>query len=300
MVISRISNFALFNSTFRDVNDQFTKLADLQTQISSGFKANNFEKLNGEVERFTLLEGRQRQLGQFIQSNEVNKSRLSIGDKALEQAINIADEMENLMVTRRSNVSSSLNFKQLMDNFMQSLQIEMNTTSEGRYLFGGSDTGTAPIENIFKTPVSPGVVDDGYYTGSKENVVFRVEERLTYEFPVRADDKALQQIVAAYHKAVEADKTSNDAGLAAAIDLIQQGQEGLNSARGRINNSIINVTQINERHNQMKLYLKGVTEQVIKTDLASAATEVSNHQAALQATFQVYSRLSQLRLSDYL
>jgi flagellin-like hook-associated protein FlgL len=90
------------------------------------------------------------------------------------------------------------------------------------------------------------------------------------------------------------------AGLAAAIDLIQKGQEGLNSARGRINNSIINVTQINERHTQMKLYLKGVTEQVIKTDLASAATEVSNHQAALQATFQVYSRLSQLRLSDYL
>jgi len=300
MVVSRVSTFALFNSTFRDVNDQFTKLADLQTQISSGFKANNFEKLNGEVERFTLLEGRQRQLDQFIQSNEVNISRLRIGDKALEQSINIADEMENLMVTRRSAVSQSLNFKQLMDNFMGSLQIEMNTTSEGRYLFGGSDTGTPPIEDIFVIPVNPGTPDDGYYTGAKENVVFRVEEKLTYPFPVRADDEALQQIVAAYHKAVEADAAGSDAGIAEAIDLIQKGQEGLNSARGRINNSIINVTQINERHNQMKLYLKGVTEQVIKTDLASAATEVSNHQAALQATFQVYSRLSQLRLSDYL
>ncbi|MFO0110084.1 MAG: hypothetical protein ACK52W_06080 [Alphaproteobacteria bacterium] len=300
MVISRVSTFALFNSTFRDVNDQFTKLADLQTQISSGFKANNFEKLNGEVERFTFLEANQRQLKQFIQSNQVNISRLNIADKALEQAINIADDMENLMVTRRSSVSSSLNFKQLLDNFMDSLKIEMNKTSEGRYLFGGSDTGTAPIENIFATPVSIGTPEDGYYTGAKENVTFRVEDKLTYEFPFRADDPALQKIIAAYHKAVEADNANNDAGLAAAIDLIQQGQEGLNSARGRINNSIVNVTQINERHQQMRLYLKGVTEQVIKTDLTSAATEIANHEAALQATFQVYSRLSQLRLSDYL
>jgi flagellar hook-associated protein 3 FlgL len=300
MTVNRIASFTLFNSTFRDANSQFVKLADLQKQISSGFKASNFEQLNGEVERFTSLEGRQRQLTQFIQSNQVNISRLQIGDGALSNIIDIADDMENLMVARRSVAGASVNFKQQMDNLMQSLKIQMNTTSEGRYLFGGSDTATAPVEDIFKAPVTIGSREDGYYTGSKENVSFRVENDLNYDYPARADNIAFQNVIAAYHKAIAADAASDDAGMAAAIDLMQQGQEELNTLRGRVNSTIVSVTQVNERHTQLRLYLKGVTEQVIKTDLASAATEVSNHEAALQATFQVYARLSQLRLSDYL
>lgn len=300
MTVNRIASFTLFNNTFRDANSQFVKLADLQKQISSGYKASNFEQLNGEVERFTSLEGRQRQLTQFIQSNEVNISRLKIGDGALSNIIDIADDMENLMVARRSVAGASVNFKQQMDNLMQSLKIQMNTTSEGRYLFGGSDTATAPVEDIFKDPVTIGTPEDGYYTGSKENVSFRVENDLNYDYPARADNIAFQNVIAAYHKAIAADAEGDDAGIAAAIDLMQQGQEELNSLRGRVNSTIVSVTQINERHTQLRLYLKGVTEQVIKTDLASAATEVSNHEAALQATFQVYARLSQLRLSDYL
>jgi flagellar hook-associated protein 3 FlgL len=300
MTVNRIASFTLFNSTFRDANSQFVKLADLQKQISSGFKASNFEQLNGEVERFTSLEGRQRQLTQFIQSNQVNISRLQIGDGALSNIIDIADDMENLMVARRSVAGASVNFKQQMDNLMQSLKIQMNTTSEGRYLFGGSDTATAPVEDIFKAPVTIGSREDGYYTGSKENVSFRVENDLNYDYPARADNIAFQNVIAAYHKAIAADAASDDAGMAAAINLMQQGQEELNTLRGRVNSTIVSVTQVNERHTQLRLYLKGVTEQVIKTDLASAATEVSNHEAALQATFQVYARLSQLRLSDYL
>jgi len=300
MTVNRIASFTLFNSTFRDANSQFVKLADLQKQISSGFKASNFEQLNGEVERFTSLEGRQRQLTQFIQSNQVNISRLQIGDGALSNIIDIADDMENLMVARRSVAGASVNFKPQMDNLMQSLKIQMNTTSEGRYLFGGSDTATAPVEDIFKAPVTIGSREDGYYTGSKENVSFRVENDLNYDYPARADNIAFQNVIAAYHKAIAADAEGDDAGIAAAIDLMQQGQEELNTLRGRVNSTIVSVTQVNERHTQLRLYLKGVTEQVIKTDLASAATEVSNHEAALQATFQVYARLSQLRLSDYL
>jgi flagellar hook-associated protein 3 FlgL len=300
MTVNRIASFTLFNSTFRDANSQFVKLADLQKQISSGFKASNFEQLNGEVERFTSLEGRQRQLTQFIQSNQVNISRLKIGDGALSNIIDIADDMENLMVARRSVAGASVNFKPQMDNLMQSLKIQMNTTSEGRYLFGGSDTATAPVEDIFKAPVTIGSREDGYYTGSKENVSFRVENDLNYDYPARADNIAFQNVIAAYHKAIAADAEGDDAGIAAAIDLMQQGQEELNTLRGRVNSTIVSVTQVNERHTQLRLYLKGVTEQVIKTDLASAATEVSNHEAALQATFQVYARLSQLRLSDYL
>ncbi len=300
MTVNRISSFTLFNSTFRDVSGQFSKLADLQNQISSGYKASNFEQLNGEVERFTSLEARQRQLDQFIQSNNINISRLKTGDNAINQIVDIADDMENLMVTRRSVAGTTLNFKQQMINFVESLKIELNTSSEGRYLFGGSDTGTLPVEDIFKAPANIGVPEDNYYTGSKENVTFRVEAALTYEYPVRADDPAFQKIIAAYHKAIAADQAGDDAGIAAAIDLMQKGQEELNAVLGRINSTIVSVEQMNDRHTQMKLYMKGVTEQVIKTDLASAATEVSNHEAALQATFQVYARLSQLRLSDYL
>jgi len=91
-----------------------------------------------------------------------------------------------------------------------------------------------------------------------------------------------------------------DDKLAQALDLIQAGQEELVAARTRVNTAIINIEQTGTRLEQMRLYLKGVTEQVSKTDVVAAATEVANHEAVLQASFQVYARLSQLRLSDFL
>lgn len=302
MAVSRVSTLSLFNRTQTDMNNVMSKMATLQGQISSGFKSDNFKGLNGQVEQFTLLEAKLRKIEQFKQNNAVSEARLRTADQASEQLIAYADKMEDLLVLRRSASGNSgeLNFQQQMEDFMQGFVGNLNTQFEGRYIFGGIDTANPPVTEPLPYPNELGELESGFYDGASQNITYRIDEHVEDDFPFRADDPAVQKIIAAYHLAIAADADDGDDELSRALDMLQAGQNDLVTARTRINASIINIDQTNDRLEQMRLYLKGVTEQVSKTDVVAAATEVANHEAVLQATFQVYARLSQLRLSDFL
>ncbi|MBN8542677.1 MAG: hypothetical protein J0M34_00240 [Alphaproteobacteria bacterium] len=302
MAVSRVSTLSLFNRTQRDIGNTFSNLAELQGQLSSGFKSDNFKGLNGQVEQFTLLEARLRKIEQFKQNNAVTEARLRTADQALDQMVATADDIENLVVLRRSaaGLEGNMAFAQQLEDLMARLTNSMNTQFEGRYIFGGIDTANPPVEEPLPNPTEVGVPDKNYYLGSDTNITYRIDDRLEDEFPARADDVAFQNIIAGYHLALQADAADGDQQLGQALDLIQRGQEQLVAARSRVNTAIVNIDQTGARLDQMRVYLKGVTEQVSKTDTVAAATEVANHEAVLQATFQVYARLSQLRLSDYL
>lgn len=301
MTVTRLGNVALYNNTLKDVSDVQKRLATLQQQISSGLKANDFAGLSGQVEQFTLLDAKMRTSEQYIQSNQLNISRMKTADQAMAQIVDIADDMENLIVQARSGaVGQSLNLPQLMTAYLNQLGSAMNMNFEGRYLFGGTATASAPVSGSLVNGDGSGIPSDFYYTGSKDNLVYSQEERFEYEFPVRADDPGFQKIIAAANMAMQAVIAGSDSQLAAAVTLMQQGQADVNSARSNLNNTIISVQQTTDRIESLKLYWKGVSEEVSKTDLVSATTEVANNEAILQAAFQVFSRLSQLKLSDYL
>lgn len=299
--LNRIGSVSLLNNTLGDVGRLQQELADLQEQVSSGVKAKSFQGLNGQVEQFTLLESKMRRTDAFISGNEVSISRLQTADQAVGQVVDIADQMENLIVTARDATSGAgLPFKQQMGNLLESMARALNISFDGRYLFSGTATNVPPMPDTTQPPVQNGVPDASYYKGSQESIVLRTDETSSSAFPVRADDPAFQKVYAAAHAAMTAFEAGDDVAMAKALDLMQAGQTGLNAVRSSVNMGIINMTNINERLESLNLYWKGVTEKVGKTDIVAATTQIASYEAVLQATFQVYARLSQLKLSDYL
>ena len=299
MALQRISNLALFSSTMRNITNTQSSLFDLQDQISSGIRAKNFKGLNGQVEQFIGLEAQIRKLDTFQKNNTVLEARLQSASQSVGSIIEVADQIEDLIVLKRSAVTSeNLSFKLQLQNKIKAVADALNVSSEGRYLFGGTRTDTKPVPEALVSNISVGVPDTGYYVGSNESVVNRIDQSLEVEFPARGDDIAFQQVFAAVNLALEGD--NNDASLAKAVQLIQEAQLGLNGVQARFNSTIINVQEINNRNEQQALYLKGVTEQVAKTDVVAATTKMANDQATLQASYQVFARLIQLKLSDYL
>jgi flagellin-like hook-associated protein FlgL len=300
-MVSRIGSLSLFTNTFRNLSNVQADLANLQRQISSGVKANNFRDMNGQVEQFTFLEASLRQTTRFLENNQINEARLRTADQALSQVTDIMDNVENIFVQRRNGaLINDVNFDQQVRNLTQSIANELNVNFEGRSLFGGTNTGTPPVPDPFVAPIDPDVPDAGYYAGSERNVVYRTDNRTEFDFPVRADDVAFQKFFAAVNKGLKAHAEGNEVDLSDALDLLQSAQGDLNAARARTNSSIIVLSQINERHTSTSLYLRGVTEEIGRTDVVSASIEIANNQAILQAGFQAFSRISQLRLSDFL
>lgn len=300
MVATRIGSLSLVNDTLRDVTTSQTKLSELQNQISSGLKSQNFAGLNGSVEQFTQINGQIDRAKQFSINNQLNITKLQTADVALTTISEITDKIKNAILgTNGANIGTS-NLAQVAADLLKSLGSELNATFNGQYLFSGTDTLTQPVPSTNVLNTTLGVPDDNYYAGSKHDVTLRADERSEVAFPVRADDVAFQKIYAAARQAINAANNKDSSQLQAAQQLIQEGQKDLITTRSRIGDTVVNIQNIDSRLKDLSTYWKQLSDGVSKTDIVAASTEVAGYQAILQATFQVYARLSQLRLSDYL
>lgn len=302
MTIQRISTYAVHQGTLLDVNRVQTSLIDLQKQISSGFQTDTFEGLSGKVEHFTSLEAKIRKSTTYIEQNQVVLSRLNTMQTNIDRVIELADKMQDLIVLRRNPAAgNSLQFRQQMLSLRTAAVSELNSTFEGRYIFGGTRTNVPPVlDNPFQGPIAPGVPDDNYYQGSKENLIVRADDRYEIEYNIRADDLAFQQLFSAIEQALQGDLGDSDAVLADAQALITTGIESIISTQARVNSNIVALEEVNVRHQDLKLYWTGVKEELINTDLVSASTQVALDQAILQASFQAFARVNELRLADFL
>lgn len=302
-IVSRASTFATFTNTLRNINMVQTSVFDAQNQLSSGLKTDNFSGLSGEVEQFVFLEARIKKVVAYQENNAVNLSRLETTKKSLQQMTEIVDQMENLMVLRRNEaLENDIAFTQQLNSQIRSLASELNTTFEGKFLFAGTRTNVNPVIIDPQVPrsVTLGTPDDGYYQGSKEDVVLRADDNVDIRARVRADAEGFQDVFAAAFLALEAHELDDDQMITDAVDLVQVGLEKIISLEASVNADIIAITQISERQNSLQLYWQGVTEQVSKTDILGVSTKLALDQTVLQATFQAFAGINELRLADFL
>lgn len=299
-VTNRLGSLSLITDTLRDVSAGQVRLADLQNQISSGFKSQDFEGLNGSVEQFIQVSSQIDRATQFQTNNTVNIAKLQTADVALSKIVDIADTMKNIIVGANGATIGTSNIPQTMRDLITAVAGQLNATFNGSYLFGGSDTINPPVPSPITNNSSPGLPDDNFYGGSKQDVTLRADDRTDITFPARADDIAFQKILAAANLAIEAANAKDTSTMLQAQQLIQSAQADLSQVRARVGSTVNNIETVDDRLRATSIYWKQLADDQSKTDIVAASTEVASHQAVLQATFQVYARLSQLRLADYL
>ncbi len=301
MTIQRISTYSVHQSTLRDTSKTQSELAKLQGQLSSGYKTDRFVGIDKQVEQYIGLDAKIRKTDIYIENNAVVLSRLNTTQVTMEKLIDVTNDIQNLMVQRRNPaLAKNINFKERLNALRTTAVSLLNTTFEGRFIFGGTRTDTPPVSDTVIPPITEGVPDAGYYKGSTENLKARTQDNFDIEYNVRADDAGFQKMFAAIDLGLKGDTENSDVKISNAIKLAQEGLSDINAAQTKVNSNIVTVNDINDRHNDLKLYWKGVQEDVIKTDIISVSTAVSINQAILQASFQAFAKINQLKLSDYL
>lgn len=301
-IITRISTYSTHQRSLYDFNTVQSRMVDTQGQISSGIKARDFKGLNGQVEQFTMLEASMRKTSAYINNNAENISRLETQRKAVSNSIDVIDQIENYITLRRNPANAeNIAFPEQIKSMRVALAKELNTNFGGRFLFAGSRSDSPPvITEPIPESITPGVPDRVYYEGGDDNITIRPQENYTMEFDVRADDPGYQKIFAAISLALKGDASSEDDVIADAYDLLQEGKEEVIALQTRLDANIVDLKEINERHDANFLYLKGVTEDIGQTDIVKASTQLAMDQAVLTASFQAFSSVTGLRLVDFL
>lgn len=302
MALSRIGTLALQQMTLNNAIRVQGNLLDAQAQISSGLKASTFSELDGQVEIFSSLENRLAKSEQYIKNNAQLLSRVQTSSAALSQIVEIGNGLKNEILRRRSGIDNqSTVFGQQIDATFRALAGQLNTSLEGRYLFGGARTDTKPVADTdLPEPVELGVPDSGYYQGSNTDLAARVQDGFEVTYTVRADAEAFQQIMGAIALAEEGSSTRDDDLLSDAYDMLQDGIEGVITLQADLGTAAGAITQATEQHETQKIYWKGLKEETVGADIVALSTRLAVDQATLQATFQAFARINSLQLSDFL
>ncbi|MFO0388215.1 MAG: hypothetical protein ACK502_00645 [Alphaproteobacteria bacterium] len=302
MALGRIGTYAVFQSTIKDMSNAQNELIRLQTQISSGLKSQNYAGIADQTEQFLDLENKISKTDLYIKNNRVVKTRLEVTSTSLDQIVETANSLKNLIATRRSGTQGELStFRAQLTDMWQTIAAQLNVSSEGRYLFSGTSTDVKPVDaNQFPRLSTLGVPDDGYYSGSNEDIIIRAQEDIEFTYNIRADNPAFQKIIAGLSTALEGDEGSSDVNLAAAYDFVDEGLRDVITLQASVNANKVAIDEIDSQHQSFKLYWQGVKEDIGNTDLVAASTQVALNQGILQAAFQAYARINSLRLSDFL
>ncbi len=300
--ISRIGTLAIYNNAINNSNRSKVNLANLQDQLSSGLKGRDFEAYNGQVEQLVGLEKEVKRVQMYLDNNAETSTRLTAVEKGLDQAYLVAEDAKKLF-TLRNNPAFAGNptFEIQMKAAIQNMAKELNANIAGRYLFGGTTTDTPPvIDNPVPTSFVIGVADDGYYKGSKQNVVTRVQDGFDLEYDVRADDPAFQKYFAALSLGLEGHAQNNTEKLTKAQNMMDSSIKEINALASRVQTKRANVDNIITKQKDTKLYFTSVAGEITSADTVAVASKVAIDQATLTATFQIFSRISSLNLADFL
>lgn len=302
MSVGHISTYAVHQNTLRDATKVQQTLSDLQSQISSGSKSQDFSGLGGSTsEQFLLLENKIAKSDSYINDNNLVQTRINATDNALGQVIEAATSLKSLISQRRNISSNTAAFPDGIRGVWQTIVDQLNTNLGGRYIFSGTRTDTPPVDTqSFPTLREDGIPDDGYYNGSKHDVTTRANDSTEITYNVRADDEGIQKIFAGLAMAMKGHDAGSDADLRKAYDLVSEGLEGVISTQAIVNQHKVQIDNINTQHESLKLYFKGIKDDIANTDIVAASTQVAINQGILQASFQTFAKINSLRLSDYL
>ncbi len=297
--VQSVSTLGVFTRTLGNVETVQKELFNLQDQISSGFKSRNFEGIATQTEHFTALEGKIKRASQYEENLALGVSRLKTMDIAMQDALEIMDDLEDLIVLARNpSTRETIEFEGQVNSLKEQLASTLNQSFKGYYLFGGTRTDVEPvITDPIPEGTTPGALSNAYYQGAAENNVLRADERIEIEYDIRADDDAFQRAFAAL---ALASRSTNDSSLAQAQEFATAALEDINTLRAELNADIVYAEDVSARHENLRLYWQGVSEEIINTDIVAASSKVAQDQAILQASFQAFATINQLRLSDFL
>jgi flagellar hook-associated protein 3 FlgL len=301
MVASRVSTLSVHKSLITDYTRVNDDLTTLQRQISSGKIARTFQDLDGTVERVNILENKLKGIQQNIDSNTVVITRLNTMTRAVGDIIRVSDEIQSLIVLAQSATQAQYPiFAQDMENKLGQIASLLNTNTGGRYLFSGSKTDQAPVIDPPPPNVGFGVPDDGYYQGDNETLTARVNENFLLDYGVRANDPAFQKLIAGALTAIDGLRSGNQSAISQAQQLALEAGDEVNAVRSSIELNIVTLNDANDLLDSILTTVRGDYGKLTGTDLVAASTEMAVNEGILQATFATFSRVSGLRLSDYL
>lgn len=299
----RVSSFGLNQVTLQAAMNVQAKYAEANTQQASGLVASTYGELGGANATYLIsLETTQSRISSYSDTTQLADDRAQAMYSAIGSMIDQLESIRSTITAAKSDTTDSADLNSVGETALDDLSDLMNTRLDGRYLFAGSKTDTAPVDtSTLAVPTTPSTADTSYYTGDSEIATVRVSENQTISYGVTGDETGFEQALRSANilANLTTDPLDEDAldeayDLAtSAMDALLALQSKLSVTSGRLENAL------NSQDASLTL-IDTMTSNVKDVDAAEIAVKVSEYQTQLTSSYSALANINKLNLVNYL
>ncbi len=159
---SYISSYSISSALRQSVLTAQSNLATAEQEVSTGTYADVGLQLGATTRQDFSLRAEESLMQTISDTNNVASTRLSSTQTVLGTLQTTAQDFLNSLISTTGTTSAS-SLQNAAQNGLQSLISELNTSASGQYIFGGINTGTAPIT---ATPASNQAAVDSAFSST--------------------------------------------------------------------------------------------------------------------------------------
>ena len=281
-------------------------IAKLTEQMASGNKIQVPSDEPIANVRLSRLRREENIVSQYMDNISAVKIRLSKNETYLDSMVNDMDAARDLFVWASDGANTSADLNSMVNSLSalrDSLFFNGNTLDqEGKYIFSGTATGTPAL--TMNAAAAPG--SRYSFTGNNNTQEVVVGNGITQAANVTVNgmDVYLNKLDAAIDLLSQPGASASNPVLKAALkDALDGSDTALSLISGKIAQfgGAQNVMEtLANNHSNVSLSNKVAITEIAQLDYGLAATQLSGYNSALQATYQAYSKVSNLSLFNVL
>ena len=309
-MVTRVTNLAanrLVQSMVLKTQDQIN---DAQLQLSSQQNSQDYRGIAGEANRLVNVEASNRRVDQFIRDNSFINMRI-------ETMLNSMDFVKEALVDIRKIVRDFLEEGVITDGLdkdeisqlkMDEIQSFLNVKMNGRFVFAGAKTDTKPVEagDLSSAPRFISNVTtaepDFYYKGDDTQIKARIDEGVTLDYGVSANDEGFEKLIRAIRIVRSTDLTDTDvnAKFQHALDLLMQSEDQIQATQLKTGLKFQQLDKTTKNLKDTKATLDGIVTEIERADTFKVVSELTQVQTQLEASFSTVVRVNSLNLAKFL
>jgi flagellar hook-associated protein 3 FlgL len=310
MSIDRVATNQQMGVFLGQLNKAGSALDKTQQQIASGKVATTYAGFGDQAQVLQATISANARNGAYQTATKLALTQADMQDTHLTSLSDLAASLKKALSDSVANNDGSGLTGQVQSIFDQTVAILNSKDANGDYIYGGGRTDTPPVTvTSLADLVALPAVSAAFVNGdSKKSVT--VADGVTVAYGVTASDAGSGLLQALKDIATfDAGSSGNfSAGLTPAQSAFATGQIGavagvavnlttVTAANGYAYNRL---EEAGSRQAEMNTLYKGFISNIQDTNMATAATQLSLNQTALQAAMQVTATLNRISLLNYM
>ena len=310
-MVSRVTNLSssrLINSLILKSQD---RINEQQIRLTTQQKSQDYLGIGDDASRLLTVESSLRRIDQFVKNNAFIDMRMETMLNSMDAVGDILKEVRTLVRdVLEDGTLEGIDKNDFTEIKMDQLEGFLNVKMNGRFLFSGTKTDTQPV-NAGDLADAPTFDADGvtttaepsfFYQGDDNQVKARIDEGVTLEYGVKANNEGFEKLIRAIRLVKSTDLT--DANVLGkfqhALNLLNESADKIAAVELNTGVKFQQLASTTRSLKDTKSILDGVVDEIERADTFEAVSILNQVQTQLEASYATAVRVSSLSLTRFL